>query len=203
MSTSTKNIILNVASQLFADNGYGNTSIRDIAKAADVNISAINYHFNSKNGLYAEVLNENTQRMGEVMQGIRDRTNNTEEFTIEVFNYFMDESSIFLNSIKMFLMNNLPLDKELVPKSCLEGAKGPPGVQILIELIREEKSYKGDDETLLLWGARNILHSMTMIALVSQSSLIKMSNENELMFTEAEKIESIRRNVKATLNFIR
>lgn len=203
MSTSTKNIILNVASQLFADNGYDNTSIRDIAKAADVNISAINYHFNSKNGLYAEVLNENTQRMGEVMRGIRDRTNNTEEFTIEAFNYFMDESSIFLNSVKMFLMNNLPLDKELVPKSCLEDAKGPPGVQILIELIREETNYKGDDETLLLWGARNILHSMTMIALVSQSSLIKMSNENELLFTEAEKIESIRRNVKATLNFIR
>ncbi len=203
MSKTTRDLILATASRLFADRGYDNTSIRDIAKEADANVSAINYHFKSKAGLYAEVLNENTQRMGEVMTGIKNRTSNTEEFTVEAFNYFMDESSTFLNSVKMFLMNNLPLDKELVPKSCLEDAKGPPGVQILIELIREEINYKSDDEMLLLWGARNILHNMTMIALVSQSSLIKMSNEEQLQFTKAEKIESIKRNVRATLNFIR
>ncbi|MGI4993898.1 TetR/AcrR family transcriptional regulator [Halobacteriovorax sp. GFR7] len=203
MSKTTRDIILATASRLFADRGYDNTSIRDIAKEADANVSAINYHFKSKAGLYAEVLNQNTHRMSEVMAKISETTDKTEDLAEEVYKYFMDESSTFLNSVKMFFMNNLPLDKELMPKACLEDAKGPPGVLILMETIRKEVSFTNEDETLLLWAARNILHNITMIALVSQSTLIKMKNDELIQFTEAEKIESIKRNVRATLNFIR
>jgi TetR/AcrR family transcriptional regulator, regulator of cefoperazone and chloramphenicol sensitivity len=44
--------ILLVALRLFALQGFKNTSTRDIAKAAQVNIASLNYYFGDKAGLY-------------------------------------------------------------------------------------------------------------------------------------------------------
>lgn len=43
--------ILEVAVNLFAEQGFDGTSVRDIAKAADVNIAMISYYFGSKEKL--------------------------------------------------------------------------------------------------------------------------------------------------------
>lgn len=202
MSTSTKETILNVASQLFADNGYDKTSIRDIAKAADVNISAINYHFNSKVGLFSEVLDNNIQTLREHFSTLNSQVATTEECAVKIYNHFGIESNTFYNSMRMFLVNNLPLEKDIIPKACSQEQKGPPGTEIIMEMIRKEIDYQGD-EALLLWAARNIMHNIIIISLVSQSSFIKMMNQEVTNFSEEEKIESIRRNVRSTLNFIR
>lgn len=52
---STRDIILDTAERLFAENGVAATSIRDITGAADVNLGAINYHFGTKQELVAAV----------------------------------------------------------------------------------------------------------------------------------------------------
>ena len=49
MDTKTK--IVQAACELFAKNGYGGTSIRDIAAEAEVNVAGVNYHFKSKKSL--------------------------------------------------------------------------------------------------------------------------------------------------------
>ena len=50
--------ILQVAEQLFADEGFDGTSVRDIAKKANVNVAMISYYFGSKEKmLEALVLN--------------------------------------------------------------------------------------------------------------------------------------------------
>jgi AcrR family transcriptional regulator len=51
----TRERILDAAERLFAECGFAGTSIRDITEAAAVNLSAVNYHFQSKENLYAEV----------------------------------------------------------------------------------------------------------------------------------------------------
>jgi len=43
--------IMTVALRLFADNGYDKTSIRDIARDAEVNVAMISYYFGSKDKL--------------------------------------------------------------------------------------------------------------------------------------------------------
>ncbi|MGY5355793.1 TetR family transcriptional regulator [Wenyingzhuangia sp. IMCC45467] len=43
--------ILNVAEKLFAENGFDGTSVRTIAKEADVNVAMISYYFGSKEKL--------------------------------------------------------------------------------------------------------------------------------------------------------
>ena len=48
--------MLEAAGKLFARQGFDTVSIRAVAKAADVNLSAIGYHFGDKEGLYRGVL---------------------------------------------------------------------------------------------------------------------------------------------------
>ena len=45
----TKQKILNVAGELFAENGFDGTSVDSIANAAGVNKALIYYHFKDKN----------------------------------------------------------------------------------------------------------------------------------------------------------
>jgi AcrR family transcriptional regulator len=50
--------ILSAASELFADRGFGDISIGEIAKRASVNRAMIAYYFRSKAGLYDAILEE-------------------------------------------------------------------------------------------------------------------------------------------------
>ena len=51
-SIDTQEQILNVAEQLFAENGFAGTSLRSVIREADVNLSAVHYHFGSKEELF-------------------------------------------------------------------------------------------------------------------------------------------------------
>jgi AcrR family transcriptional regulator len=53
--TGTRDRLLDKAERLFAERGFDGTSVREITTAARVNLGAINYHFRSKEGLYAAV----------------------------------------------------------------------------------------------------------------------------------------------------
>ena len=50
--------LLHTALRLFAQNGFAKTSIREIAREAGVNVSAISYYFGDKEGLYSATFNE-------------------------------------------------------------------------------------------------------------------------------------------------
>ena len=54
-SINTQEQILDVAERLFAENGFAGTSLRSVIGEAKVNLSAVNYHFGSKEGLFSAV----------------------------------------------------------------------------------------------------------------------------------------------------
>src|SRR5258708_4104116 len=60
---TTKDRILNTAERLFARDGFEATSLRAITAEADVNLAAVNYHFQSKEALVEAVIG---RRMGPV-----------------------------------------------------------------------------------------------------------------------------------------
>lgn len=60
---NTKDRILNAAERLFARDGFEATSLRAITAEADVNLAAVNYHFQSKEALVQAVIG---RRMGPV-----------------------------------------------------------------------------------------------------------------------------------------
>lgn len=65
MAPPTKDRILDVAEQLFAENGFGATSMRAITNEAGVNLAAVNYHFGSKDGLVQAIFSRRLIPMNE------------------------------------------------------------------------------------------------------------------------------------------
>ncbi len=57
LESSTEERILEVAGELFAEQGFRGATIRKICDRARVNLSAVKYHFGGKEKLYSEVLN--------------------------------------------------------------------------------------------------------------------------------------------------
>ncbi len=55
-SCDTKEQILNVAQRLFAEQGFAGTSLRSVVNQAEVNLSAVHYHFGSKEELFVAVV---------------------------------------------------------------------------------------------------------------------------------------------------
>lgn len=53
---NTRQRILEAAGEIFAENGFRQTTVRQISSKANVNIAAINYYFQSKDKLYLETL---------------------------------------------------------------------------------------------------------------------------------------------------
>ncbi|MBN1457753.1 MAG: TetR/AcrR family transcriptional regulator [Sedimentisphaerales bacterium] len=58
--------LLDAAEQLFADKGFAAVSVRDITNLADCNVAAVNYHFNSKDNLYLEVIRRRINNLRQV-----------------------------------------------------------------------------------------------------------------------------------------
>src|SRR5271155_27474 len=72
MPVDTKTRILDAAERLFAERGFGSTSLRNITTAAGVNLAAIHYHFHSKDVLLDNVI---TRRSDVVNQQRLDMLN--------------------------------------------------------------------------------------------------------------------------------
>lgn len=54
--STTQDKLLDAAEELFATKSFDEVSIRELASAADVNIAAVNYHFQGKENLFQEVV---------------------------------------------------------------------------------------------------------------------------------------------------
>ena len=69
---NTKDSILNAAERLFAERGYDATSLRAITAAADVNLAAVNYHFQSKDQLLRALFTRGMQRLNRKRTALLD-----------------------------------------------------------------------------------------------------------------------------------
>ena len=73
----TRDRLLNEAEELFAQRGYHAVSVREITKAAESNLAAINYHFGNKQNLYLEVFRTRwLPRAGRIQQSFRQALKN-------------------------------------------------------------------------------------------------------------------------------
>jgi TetR/AcrR family transcriptional regulator, regulator of cefoperazone and chloramphenicol sensitivity len=65
---ATRERILEAAGELFAADGYAQTTAKAIADRAEVSLTLINYHFDGREGLYRAVLIEAHRRLGSLSE---------------------------------------------------------------------------------------------------------------------------------------
>lgn len=68
--TDKKAHIINVAVELFSQNGFEGTSMRDLAGAAGVNIAMINYYFGTKEKLFETIVESRSTMFREILEEI-------------------------------------------------------------------------------------------------------------------------------------
>lgn len=200
--TDTKLLIIERASELFALNGFSGTSIRDIAKAADVNVSAINYHFQNKENLYWEVFNSNSiwlesgiERIGE------DSKLSVKELTIAVFDFFERENHILLNTYKIFLNHDLTANINTVELKC-QGRMGPPGQDVF--KVRMRRELGGDvSEEQIDWALKMIFGTLIHHGVMVKTSFFKMKMECDPSLTIESLKVAIGKMVDAAMNYIK
>ena len=73
----TRDLLLDEAEDLFAQRGYHAVSVREITKAAESNLAAVNYHFGNKQNLYLEVFRSRWMpRASQIQQSFRQALKN-------------------------------------------------------------------------------------------------------------------------------
>ena len=114
--------IMKVATTLFAEKGLEGTSTRDVASAAQLNVSLITYYFGGKDGLYKEILKEYAIGAQATMQKIFDvgsLSNLTKERFIDLMNlvtYFIikykSENPLVEQIMRREILAGLPYARE-------------------------------------------------------------------------------------------
>ncbi len=180
--------IIEVARVLFATNGFEGTSIREIARAADVNVASVNYHFSSKEKLFHEILIKGHSDCSADIKAMAQRHPKLEEVLVEIFRYFQTKSHDLLSHFKMMMS----AQQNVFP----EGHQpGPPGGDVIVEMILIETGNKLSDEDLH-WALK-ALFSHTIHMALMYNCCFKL---NDIPFSSTADIEKgIRRLTRAVL----
>jgi len=112
---TTRTRIMDESIKLFAIKGYAATSIKDISEAANVNIAAVNYHFESKENLYRQLLSRLAEDGISDIQRILKPPVSVEEFRIrlEMFLNTGLDNIIKYPDLHRMLLKNIDLMPQL------------------------------------------------------------------------------------------
>ncbi len=127
----TRERILKVATDLFAEHGFDGASVREIAKQAKVNLAAVNYHFSNKQNLYHEVLRHGLAQFTLQMEKLaREKKRSTVEFAQAIYEMLLNNGPSLINNFKV-LLNDFPLPRDLV----VSEHAGPPGAEYILAML--------------------------------------------------------------------
>lgn len=166
---STREKILQTAHKLFADKGYNGVSVREISKSADVNVAAINYHFENKENLFKETVSQCMTEMATDLRALYEEKKpiSTADFSLLIFDHFNEHSDDLKTSFKMFV-----IDSEVFPEmpEADDEMIGPPGGAVLYEVVKAEKPKASHDD--IIFAVRTIFTMVIHKALICNSKCI-------------------------------
>ncbi len=202
MNDSTKEKILKVSHKLFADKGYNGTSVREIAKESEVNIAAINYHFQNKENLYLQTIHQSIVDTDTEVKAIYDNHQNctVEDFAGAVYEHFVANAEDLRTAFKLIISTDHLGDQAgAVIGSHLEKFKGPPGGEYFVKFIMEQHpNAKFDD---VQWAVRTIFSLITHKSLVMCNTSI-CSSMREVGVTRDSIKDDLKRVVRILLKEI-
>ncbi len=133
--------LLDAAGPLFADRPYDAVSTREIANKAKVNLSAISYHFGSKEGLYEAVFKKLIDDMGPARRGL----------------------SAFLNAAIGASKNSADVQREVIKSFVamfIDTITSDENPRWRMQLIIRELQHPGLCFDLVMNGHINVIHDL-------------------------------------------
>jgi len=140
--------LLDAATKLFGEQGFGETSTREICTAAGLNPGAIHYHFGDKDGLYRAVLARPLEVMTAQYQGFEAQELSLREGLGRFFGSFLSESADELE-LRLHLREMLS-PSPIYAKTVVEFIG--PHQRALAELLARHIGCAPEDEAVLQLG---------------------------------------------------
>lgn len=190
-----KEKIMEVARVLFSDLGYEGTSIREIARAAEVNVASINYYFSSKENLFQEILKAGYLECAAEMRSLLEKNKGDLESTlVDIFGYFMENSHDLVTHFKM--MMSAQHSHHLTTAGTEDGTYGPPGGMVLAAVLRKEAPKATDED--IHWALKCLFGLVTHLTLIHTSC--SKTNKSIPFATATDLEKSIRRITRVVLD---
>ena len=159
----TKEKIISAARSLFEQKGYDNTSVRDIATMADVNVALINYHFQSKENLFLAIIKGSMDTTRMKLTSIIDSNESAEEKLQKVVGTYVEK--IFSNcQYYHFVQRELhhPDRQKLRDHLARVTGKNNRELKHFIETEQNNKAFKKDaDVDLIIATLFGVLYQTT------------------------------------------
>lgn len=191
----TKEKIMQIATILFADHGYDGTSVRDIAKLAEVNVASVNYYFSSKENLFQEILKKGYKDCSEEVKNLFIKNEgNLENALVDCFRYFIDRHHNLVSHFKMLMTSQ---HSHLVISEGSEDATfGPPGGMTIAAALRAECPDSNDED--IYWGLSTLFSHIVHTAIIHTCCM--KSNQNVPFSSLEDQERALRRLTQVVLS---
>lgn len=179
--TEVSNRILSVATELFIKNGYAETSVRDIATAANANVAHVKYYFDSKYNLF-EIIFE------EAFNVMIDRVFETINSDLPFFDMVESWINIYYEilpeypQIPMFVLNEITHSQEGLIQQVVK--RNPETVLIRLEERMQEEIEKGTIKDIPVVDFGLNLLSMCLFPFLFKDLALKIANKSEAEYRE-------------------
>jgi AcrR family transcriptional regulator len=182
---NSKSKILEVATKLFAENGFDGVSTRSICKQANINISMISYYFGGKQELYQAIIDNLTKNLTEYVKTFVD-------FDMDLKKLSKKEKLDFLynygNKMIDFLYTKISNDVLLFMSRAQINI---PALKFMNKLFASIMNKKETDRQVIL----SVIFFISQINSPKLFSAFSLKMANKKTFTE-EDIKIIRNNLK-------
>ena len=179
----SKEKIIHVAHELFAQKGFQKTSVRDIAAGAQVNVAMINYYFDSKDQLFWDVYFYSREVLRSKIAEVASEKKDFEESMIAIFQFLVHESDLLRNSFLLIISNSNPPMTDQVLNRIDPNEFGPPGGEFLMRLLSQEVPTSVTQKEKE-WMIQTLMMDALMWAMMMSSSIcgtiMKMRDELDL-----------------------
>lgn len=151
---TTRDRILNTASEVFCKKGFENTTIRDICTEAEANVAAVNYHFGDKQKLYYAVLTKwmhefvDNDKMIKEMESVSTPEEKLRVFIRTDFSNlctYNDPTGMHLNRMRMLLREITVEDHDPAIFECHQGLEEKilhPIIRDIVGPLKDEKALE-------------------------------------------------------------